>query len=300
MKRPALVLGGGGGLGLVQAAYIQAAHELGFRPAFVVGTSVGALNGAWVAQNPDHPEGLLDIWRGIDRRPVLPANPLRLARKLLRRSGGVFPNDLVRTLVRDHIGDVRFDELALPLAVVATNLCEGRKHVFERGRLAPAIYASTAIPGVFDPVEIGGDRFVDGCVTASVDIETAITMGATEILAIDLTPAPDGVHSRTAVGVLKQSMGILAHATTDAMAAFAAKQMPFQLVRPDLTRLSPWRIACDEAEIERALCDARQRLAAALHPDGSVSPSGGGVAPIPLGPVDGPAPNVVSRFRTAS
>jgi NTE family protein len=283
----------------VQAAYIQAAHELGFRPTFIVGTSVGALNGAWVARNPDHPQGLLDVWRTVDRRPVLPANPLRLARQVLRRSGGVFPNDLVRTLVRDHIGDVRFDELELPLAVVATNLCEGRKHVFERGKLAPAIYASTAIPGLFDPVEIGGDRFVDGCVTASVDIETAMDLGATEILAIDLTPAPDGVHCRTAVGVLKQSMGILAHATTDAMAAFASKQLPFQLVRPDLTRLSPWRLACDEAEIVRALNGARARLTAALAPDGSVRASAGLAAVRPTAIREGAATSLAPRFSTA-
>ena len=64
----------------------------------------------------------------------------------------------------------------------------GEKHVFRSGPLSSAILASTAIPGVFEPVVLGGDQFVDGCVTASVDMTTAMEMGATEILAIDLTP----------------------------------------------------------------------------------------------------------------
>jgi len=64
-RRLALVLGDGGAYGVVQAAYIQAAYEAGFRPSMVVGTSVGALNGAWVAMYPDEPEALVQIWHDL-------------------------------------------------------------------------------------------------------------------------------------------------------------------------------------------------------------------------------------------
>src|SRR5512142_271624 len=98
--RPALVLGGGGALGSAQAAYIKAAHELGFRPRLVVGTSVGALNGAWVATRPDDPDGLIEIWRGLHRLRVLRLNPLKVAARMACLRGGVWTNEVVPALIR--------------------------------------------------------------------------------------------------------------------------------------------------------------------------------------------------------
>lgn len=269
----ALVLGGGGGLGIAQAAYIQAAAELGFRPSIVVGTSVGSLNGAWVAMHPDDPSGLLDVWRGLHRMKVLHLNPLHLAARLAGRTGGISPNTIVPYLIEHHIGKQCFEQTQVPLAVVATNLSEGCKHVFREGRLDRAILASTAIPGVFDPVKIGGDLFVDGCVTASVDLATAIEMGATEILAIDLTSTPEPGQPRGVYGVLRRSLGILSHATTDAMQAIARRHMPVSVLRPTVGSLSPWRIAVDENDIEASLNEARVKLRAALDADGHVRPT---------------------------
>ena len=185
---PALVLGGGGAFGIVQAAYIQAAYEMGFRPGLVVGTSVGALNGAWVALHPDEPEALLEIWQTLHRHRILRGNPLKVALRAARRRRGIFRNDLVSNLLRTHIRSSRFSETKLPLRVVATNLTRGCKHVFNNGLIAPAILASTAIPGFFDPIEIGGELFVDGGIAASVDLATAVEMGASEILAVELAP----------------------------------------------------------------------------------------------------------------
>jgi len=272
VSRPALVLGGGGAFGSVQAAYVKAAHELGFRPQMVVGTSVGSLNGAWVAMYPDDPDGLLEVWKGLHRTRVLHPNPLRMVGRVVRRGGGLWANEIVPKLIDDHIGDLRFDDTKLPLGVVATNLSEGRKAVFRAGPLAPAILASTSIPGIFDPVEIGGQLYVDGCVTASVDLVTAMSLGATEILAIDLTPSMlHGSHRpRTALGVLRRSFGVLSHATTDAMQAVVEQHLPVQVVKPQLDALSPWRIHIDDAELERALGEAREVLRSALDADGRV------------------------------
>ncbi len=289
-SRPALVLGGGGAFGSVQAAYVKAAHEMGFRPQVVVGTSVGSLNGAWVAMYPDDPGGLLDVWRGLHRVRVLHPNPLRMLARVVRRGGGLYSNEIVPRLIGDHIGEMRFDDTRLPLSVIATNLSEGRKAVFNAGPLAPAILASTSIPGIFDPVEIGGQLYVDGCVTASVDLVTAMTMGATEILAIDLTPSTlqGSCRPRTALGVLRRSFGVLSHATTDAMQAVVEQHLPVQVVRPKLDALSPWRIHVDEAELERALAEARETLRSVLDTDGRVirrEPATGTV--IPANPATG-------------
>ncbi|HMO95956.1 MAG TPA: patatin-like phospholipase family protein, partial [Tepidiformaceae bacterium] len=270
--RRALVLGGGGAYGIVQAAYIRAAVEAGYRPDLVVGTSVGALNGAWVAIHPDEPDGLMEIWRGLPSFRVLPLNPFRLATRLARGPRAVRDNDLVTFLIESHIGPLKFEDTRLELAVVATNLTRGRKHVFREGPLGQALAASTAIPGVFEPVDIAGELFVDGCITASVDIATAIQAGATEVLAIDLTPPPaNGSRPRTALGVLSQSFRVLTHATTEAMEAIAGQAATVRVVRPDLVGLSPWTFTAREGLVERYLAAARAELSGIVDPLGRLT-----------------------------
>lgn len=271
--RPALVLGGGGGFGVVQAAYIQAAHELGFRPKVVVGTSVGALNGAWVAMHPDEPQGLVQVWGKLHHQRLLRLNPLRLAGRIARRGGGICANELVPKLIAAHIRDTRIEDTELELSVAATNLSEGRKHVFRSGRLADAVLASTAIPGVFDPVLVGGHLYVDGGVTAPLDFASAVEMGATEILAIDLTPpyVPQS-KPRTAIGVLARSMAILAHSTTDATFGFVERELPTRMLRPDLSRHSAWRVGVTDDDLQLCLSEARAALRGALDGAGHVIP----------------------------
>ncbi|MBI2766066.1 MAG: patatin-like phospholipase family protein [Chloroflexi bacterium] len=272
-NRPALVLGGGGAFGLVQAAYVHAAYEAGFRPSLVVGTSVGSLNGAWVALHPDGTDELLRIWLGLDRLRVVNLNPLRLARRVLRQSLSICTNDIVPRLVREHLAGRAFADLKLPLGVVATNLSLGCKHIFRDGPLGNAILASTAIPGVFEPVEFDDALFVDGCLTAPVDMATALDMGATEILAIDLTPAHPGGRPKNALGVLRQSFAILTHATTDAMESCISQQLPVRVMRPDLSKSSPWRLDDSAGAIAHNLGLAHRALASALDADGHVIPT---------------------------
>ncbi len=271
--RPALVLGGGGALGVIQAAYIQAAHDLGFRPTFVVGTSVGALNGAWVALHPDRPEELLRIWLGMDQMSLVHLSAGGLASRLLHPVS-VAKNSIVPMLLRRHMPGMGFEDARLELAVVATNLSRGRKHIFRSGSLLPAILASTAIPGVFEPVEIDGDLYVDGCVSASVDMTTAFEMGATEIFAIDLTPQAALARPKTALGVLKQSFAVLSTATTRAVETCLTGQLPVYVARPDLSRTSPWRLDDSAGAIAHNLLLAREALHGVFDGDGHVAPAG--------------------------
>ncbi len=271
-RRPALVLGGGGAFGLVQAAYIQAAYELGFRPSLVVGTSVGALNGAWVALHPDEPEGLLKIWRELDRLNLVKLNPMRLVSKLFRNPVSVTTNHIVPVLIERHLAGATFADTRLDLGVVATNLSRGEKRMFRVGELGRPILASTAIPGVFEPVEIDGDLYVDGGVSASLDLASALEMGATEVFAIDLTPGPVAARPRTALGVLRQSFAILASASTKGMEDCLAQQMPVQVVRPDLTQCSPWRLDDAATAITENLRLARLSLAGLFDSHGRIVP----------------------------
>ncbi len=273
-SKPALVLGGGGAFGVIQAAHIEVAFEMGFRPQIVVGTSVGALNGAWVAMNPDRPTQLLQVWLGLDRLKLVKVSPVRLVSKLARGPMSVATNDVVMQLLSQHFAGASFSDTKLDFGVVATNLSRGEKRVFREGLLAPAILASTAIPGVFEPVEIDGDLYVDGCVTASVDLGAAAEMGATEIFAVNLTPLPVTSRPRTAVGVLRQSFSILSSASTQAVEACLGRVMPVHVVRPDLTGVSPWRLDDSAGAIAHNLRLAREALAGVFDKDGHVAPGG--------------------------
>jgi NTE family protein len=271
----ALVLGGGGAYGVVQAAYIVAAMEAGFWPSMIVGTSVGSLNGAWIALHPDEPAELLRIWLALDRLKLVRVNPVRMAARLVRHPMGMVSNDIVPWLIREHMLGKSFDDAKIPLAVVATNLSRGEKRVFREGDLLTAIMASTAIPGVFDPVEIDGDLYVDGGLTASVDLATALAMGAAEILAIDLTPPPSLAHPKTVVGVLRQSLGILAHASAGAMEECVAHTTPVRVIQPDLSASSPWQLDDSAGSVAHNLTIARKEMRDVLHADGSVRPHDG-------------------------
>ncbi len=273
VHRPALVLGGGGAFGVIQAAYVAAAFELGFRPKLIVGTSVGSLNGAWAALHPERTEELLQIWLGLDQLALVKLQPMRLVSRIFHPNS-VTTNEVVPRLMQRHMPATTFEGTEIELAVVATNLTRGEKHVFRSGPLLPAISASTAIPGVFEPVRIGGELYVDGCVTASVDLATAAELGATEILAIDLTPPPVPARPKTAAGVLKQSFSILTSATTRAAEACLAPQMPVRVIRPDLSRESPWKLADSAGSIARNLRLAHEGLRGIIDAEGHVAPTG--------------------------
>lgn len=289
-QRSALVLGGGGAWGIVQAAYVYAALEAGFRPDLVVGTSVGSLNGAWVALHPDDPEGLLHVWLGLDRLKLLRLNPLHVVRRLVRHPVSICRNEIVPELIKAHIGGLRFEDTALPFAVVATSLSRSAKHVFRSGRIGDAILASTAIPGVFEPVELQGELFIDGGISASVDLATAAEMGATEILAVDLTPAVSLNRPRTAIGVLRQAFGIAAHASTDAMEACLREQVCVRVLRPDLSRNSAWRIDDSAGAIAHNLRLARQDIARNVDMYGHLRPEPIAAAATEVQPVLPPTP----------
>jgi NTE family protein len=276
------VLGGGGALGIVQAAYVEAAFELGLRPKIVVGTSVGSMNGAWIALHPDKPEELLKIWLSLDQLSLVKLQPARIASRVFHPLS-VTTNEMVPRLVEQFLGRHNVEDAELELAIVSTNLTKGHKHVFRTGPLGRAILASTAIPGVFEPVTIDGDQYVDGCVTASVDLGTAMDMGATEILAIDLTPPPVQARPKTAAGVLKQSFSIMSAATTREVEACLVRQLPLRVIRPDLSKNSPWKLDDSAGSIARNLRLAREALHGVFDKDGRVAPEGTCWMPAPGG-----------------
>lgn len=177
----AIVLSGGGSLGAVQAGMLRALYERGVAADLIVGTSVGALNGAFIASRPPTPataEQLAEVWRGIGRWEIFPLNPLTGflgffgARNHLVSVGGL------RALIDEHVEFARLEDAPTQLTVLATDLLSGRDLRLSRGDARDAILASAAIPGIFPPVDWHDRKLIDGGVSNNTPITDAVDLGA--------------------------------------------------------------------------------------------------------------------------
>src|SRR6202171_176574 len=187
------VLGGGGARGAAQVGGLQALFEAGVEgPVAVVGTSVGALNGSAIAAYPSLAGTMMlrEVWMSRQAVDVFRAHPLGMLLSGIRRDQmSAFPQQNIRRLIQRAqalTGITTFEQLRVPLAVVATDLNAGKPAVFRAGELTPALLASTAIPGLFPTVRIGDREHFDGGVVDNTPLNIAVDDGAKEILAISL------------------------------------------------------------------------------------------------------------------
>lgn len=187
------VLGGGGARGAAQVGVLQALFEAGVDgPAAIVGTSVGALNGSAIAAFPSLAGTMMlrEVWMSRQAAAVFQAHPLGVILSGLRRDlVSALPQTNVRRLIeraQTLTGVTTFEQLRVPLAVVATDMNAGRPAVFRAGELAPALLASTAIPGVFPSVRINDREHMDGGVVENTPLITAVDDGSRDIVAVSL------------------------------------------------------------------------------------------------------------------
>src|SRR3954467_4757283 len=151
--KTAFVLAGGGSFGAIQVGMMHSLAAHGISADMVVGSSVGALNGAYYAGDPTL-NGVLrleTIWRGLLRQDVFPVTWRTLLSFLWRRDF-LIPHDGIQKLIDDHIPYRNLQDAKLPLHIVATDILSGDSVVLSEGPVAQAIVASTAIPGAFAPV----------------------------------------------------------------------------------------------------------------------------------------------------
>ena len=203
------VLGGGGARGAAQVGVLQALFEAGVEaPAAIVGTSVGALNGASIAAYPSLAGTMMlrEVWMSRPALSVFEAHPLGFIASGVRREQlSAFPQQNVRRLIdraQALTGITTFEELRVPLAVVATDLNAGKPAVFRSGSLTPALLASTAIPGVFPMVRINDREHLDGGIVENTPLHIAVDDGAKEILAVSLMAGGEFERSPAGFGEL--------------------------------------------------------------------------------------------------
>jgi NTE family protein len=212
-KTTAFVLSGGGSLGAVQAGMLRALYERGVAPDVIVGTSVGAINGAFISSRPptrETADALAAIWRRIGRSNVFPLNPVTGFLGFFGSRDHLISDGSLRRLVRESLQFERLEESPLPLHVVTTDVISGRELRLSRGNALEAIMASAAIPGVFPAVEWEGRPLIDGGVSNNTPIRDAVDLGAERVYilptgnACDLAEAPGG-----AVAMLLHAMSLL-------------------------------------------------------------------------------------------
>lgn len=183
--KTALVFAGGGSFGAVQVGMLRALVAHGLKADMVVGSSVGAMNGAYFAGMPS--EGgvrrLEAIWRGLRRRDVFPVTARALLGLIRQRDFLLGSHGLFR-LVHTHLPFRNLEEARIPLHVVATDLLAGQPVVLSRGDAATAIVASTAIPAAFAPVKSGNLYLADGAITSCTPVKIAVMTGATRLIVL--------------------------------------------------------------------------------------------------------------------
>lgn len=220
----AFALSGGGPLGALQVGAMRAMFDHGIVPELVVGTSVGALNAAFVAFDPT-PQGtarLETTWRALANDALFPASRLRAPwTKFLMRGDRVFENTGIRRIVVEGLGDVVFEDAHIPCAVIASDLETGEERVFMSGEVLPALLASTALPGVYPPVTIEGRRYIDGGVANNVPVAPALALGASTIYVLDTTAVN---HRRRA---LIRPLDHLMHAFTLSRGTRFRNELPY-------------------------------------------------------------------------
>lgn len=208
--RTAFVLSGGGNQGVSQVGMLRALLERGIVPDVVVGTSVGALNGAVVATNPvlAQVEHLEQVWVELTGERVFPGGTLRRAWNLLRRDDHLISSEGLGEMIDGALVAERFEELTVPLRVVAADLQSGAELVFATGDLRPALLASAALPGIFPPVRLGGSVLVDGAIVNLVPISHALAGPVDRIFVLDVSEPMSDRPIRSPLDVVIRSVAI--------------------------------------------------------------------------------------------
>jgi NTE family protein len=176
----AVALGSGARHGLVHVGVIRALEARGFRPDIVTGTSAGAIAGALWASGLNADQ----VQRASESLGWL--SGLRFAPP--RR--GLLHSDAVRSMIDARTGGRPIEQWPVRFAAVATDLRTGRKVVLDRGPAGPAVAASASVPALYEPVRIDDRDLVDGGLVEPVPVRTALDIGASRVIAVDIAYRP--------------------------------------------------------------------------------------------------------------
>ncbi len=160
--------------------------QRGIRADRVYGASVGAVNAAAYAADPtvEGIKRLEDVWVNLRPDDVFPRARVHGPWLFFQQRLSVYSNSGLRRILESGLEIDRIEDTAIPLEVVATSLRDGSERWFDSGPIVDAVLASAAIPGIFPPVTIDGEAFIDGGVVDNVPVSRAAAWGATRIFVL--------------------------------------------------------------------------------------------------------------------
>jgi NTE family protein len=166
---------------------LRALAETGVRPDLVIGTSVGAINGAFVAADPDSAaDRLAALWEGAHLQRAFSGTLLGRGSGLARSGTHLHEIEPLLRMLDDELPAKDFSDLQLPFSCVAANIEHATAQWFTSGPLAPAVLASCAVPGLLPPVEIDGQHYFDGGLVDSIPVGRAVRLGATTVYVLQV------------------------------------------------------------------------------------------------------------------
>ncbi len=210
-RKLALVLSGGGPRGAMQVGALRALMEEEIVPDFIVGTSIGAINGAFLGRygySIETLDTIIDVWDSSARGDFSPGDFTRaLLRNLLPGVHNHGYLDQARAFYSKHgiTPDLTFADLTAPrLYIITTDISHHKITIFgenPQDRVLDSMLASAAIPPWLPPIKIGNSHYLDGGAVSNVPIEPAMRLGATEMIVLDLFNPPPPPQNETISGV---------------------------------------------------------------------------------------------------
>ena len=199
--RIALVLGGGAARGFAHIGVIKALEAQGIVPDMVVGTSAGSVVGALYASGMS----------GFELQSLALQMQENMLEDWTLPNRGVLKGEALQDFINQKVKNLTIQKLPKPLGVVATDLQSGEMTLFRTGNTGMAVRASSAVPGLFQPVEISGREYVDGGLTSPVPAQSARTMGADFVIAVDISNVSRRDKLTGTLDVLLQTFTIMGH-----------------------------------------------------------------------------------------
>ena len=218
----ALALGGGAAKGFAHIGVIKALEAQGIVPDIIIGTSAGSVVGAMYAAGKSGFE-LQTLAITLDESQVSDWSlPDR----------GVLKGDALAAFINKTVGNVTIEKLPKKFGAVATDLATGEPIVFRTGDTGTAVRASSSVPGIFQPVAIRGREYVDGGLVSPVPVRFAREMGATFVIAVDISNKPQMGKTKSSLDVLLQTFAIMGQSLN-------RNELPQAdiVIRPDISQL---------------------------------------------------------------
>lgn len=197
-----LALGGGAARGFAHIGVLQVLEEQGIKPDLVVGTSAGSVVATLYAAGKT-PAELTHMAMTLDESTI--TDWVFPGRSLLK-------GEALAKFVRNLSGGRQIEGMRMPLGIVAADLQNGQPILFRKGDPGMAVRASSSVPGVFEPVKIGGREYIDGGAVSPIPVRYAKQMGADIVIAVDISAIPEGQSTKGAVDILLQTFNIMGHA----------------------------------------------------------------------------------------